>query len=92
VTSNVPRFDTRFGPQLPSAAMQLSHGAVAGTNPIWQAGAPTIGNAPDMIQFENQEIPLLPGSSLTIRETNLNLVFTGSIWWRQRYLEESERK
>jgi hypothetical protein len=38
-----------------------------------------------------QEIPLSPGSALSIVSGNVNTASAGVLWWRERFLEESER-
>lgn len=45
----------------------------------------------ELINYENQEIPVPPNSDLQVRSItlNTNLVFT--IRWRERFLEEAER-
>jgi hypothetical protein len=45
------------------------------------------------ITDENMEIPLLPGSTLTVTQAaaQVNTGLTANFQWRERYLEESER-
>jgi len=45
----------------------------------------------DLIFDTNQEITLLPNSGLIITGGLANSNLIASIWWRQRFLEESER-
>jgi hypothetical protein len=45
----------------------------------------------DLIQDENQEIPILPGQALNILTAGTNLLLRVSCLWRERFLEESER-
>ena len=45
----------------------------------------------DVITFEEQEIPLIPGAALQIQALAVNQALTTSIIWRERYLEEGER-
>jgi hypothetical protein len=45
----------------------------------------------DLIQDENQELPLLPGQGLNILTAGTNLLLRVSCLWRERFLEESER-
>lgn len=51
----------------------------------------TANNSVFMIQTENQEVPVLPGSAFQIETTALASQMFGAIWWRERYLEEGER-
>jgi hypothetical protein len=45
-----------------------------------------------LIQNENQEITLLPGDLLELRNSTVNITFQGCLWWRERSLEDSERQ
>jgi hypothetical protein len=45
----------------------------------------------DVIVFEEQEIPILPGDNLLIRSLGVNVAIRVSFMWRERFLEESER-
>jgi hypothetical protein len=38
-----------------------------------------------------QEIPLLPGDAIQVRTNGVNVTLQTSLWWRERFLEESER-
>jgi hypothetical protein len=49
------------------------------------------GSGVDIILFENQEIPLLPGEFLQLISGALNQSIATSWFWRERILEESER-
>jgi hypothetical protein len=44
----------------------------------------------EFILFENQELPLLPGQGLQLNG-GVNQPFVYAFWWRERFLEESER-
>ncbi len=57
---------------------------------IIQAGT-NLGSI-EMITFEEQEITLLPGDTLQIRDGSANDGFTLSAMWRERALEDSEQK
>jgi hypothetical protein len=49
-------------------------------------------NAPfDLIQTENQELVLVPGTTLQFETTVVNVVVGMGIRWRERFLEDSER-
>jgi hypothetical protein len=45
----------------------------------------------DVVMDENQEIPILPGRSVTLQQTTVNTTLIGNYIWRERLLEESER-
>lgn len=45
----------------------------------------------ELINYENQELTILPGQALQVQETLVNAVLTVSAIWRERFLEESER-
>jgi len=45
----------------------------------------------DLILFEHQEIPILPGDALTIVNQSLNSPLQVDLVWRERFLEDSER-
>jgi hypothetical protein len=45
----------------------------------------------DLITYEDQQLPLLPGDYIRLHNTVLNSPCTGFVMWRERYLEESER-
>lgn len=84
------RWDPRGGPS-PNAVVskQQSANAFFGGNAIV---LPTSGNIPiSLISTENQEIPLLPGDSLELQQNTVNLSFWFAFWWRERFLEDSER-
>jgi hypothetical protein len=42
------------------------------------------------INFEHQELTLLPGDSYSLSATP-NTALQAGFWWRERFLEESER-
>jgi hypothetical protein len=44
----------------------------------------------DVIVTDTQEIPILPGDGIRIRNTVVNVEGEMAIWWRERVLEESE--
>lgn len=55
-------------------------------------GAENLVSTPyELVTFENQEVPLLPGQQLEVRTSNLNAALTVATFWRERYLEDSER-
>lgn len=50
-----------------------------------------VGVQNERILTVNQEIPLLPGTSVGIQTNELNVTVQLSVRWRERFLEESER-
>jgi hypothetical protein len=54
-------------------------------------GGQTGGQLNDVINDENQEITVLPRRSITLQQVGANSILIGSIFWRERLLEESER-
>jgi hypothetical protein len=85
------RFDPRGNPQ-PTAVMSST------TNPgslgpgtakaAWQANATSNY---DVIGTDIQEFPLLPGDAAQVQSVAVNLQVNVIWWWRERFLEESER-
>ena len=47
---------------------------------------------PELVNYDEQEIVMLPDSSLQLRGTNLNTTLNGSLRWRERVFAESERQ
>lgn len=92
VSATQGRFDSRFGPQSTRTAIVPSQGTAVslGTNLLTVALPATTGTI-DVISFEDQEIPLLPGNAVQVREIVGNQPMICSYWWRQRALEDSER-
>lgn len=91
-------FDNRFQP--PGSGSNGAACILSGTNNIGQGTHFVFGDvqiatagltSAEQINYENQEITLLPNSDLQIRSTSLNLAMRCSIRWRERSLEDSER-
>jgi hypothetical protein len=57
---------------------------------VWQA-FPASTAIVDVILDDDQEIPLLPGDAIQISNTTQNASLTMTAWWRERFLEDSER-
>lgn len=51
-----------------------------------------VAQMPELINFESQEITLLPNSDLQLRTITLNVGASMNVRWRERFLEESERQ
>lgn len=50
-----------------------------------------IAQPQDLILTEEQELVLAPGEILTFINAVVNLTLTVAVWWRERFLEDSER-
>jgi hypothetical protein len=84
---------TRLDPRhRPSSSSILSSGVPVAAPPlnIWISSS-ILGTGDDAILDENQEIPVLPGDALTIACSAPNVLLNGSLFWRERFLEDSER-
>jgi hypothetical protein len=89
-------FDTR---QQPSGTGQ--NGAalqVSSANNIGAAGFVTFGDVvvnaqftQEMVNYDAQEIVMMPGTAIQVRDANLNTGLHVTWRWRERFLEESER-
>lgn len=93
LTSFVTRFDARQG------AAVFSTCKVSQQNTAPLAG---IGNTPGLVNIfqtttfplittDNQELPLLPGDAMQLRAPTVATGMQGFVWWRERFLEDSER-
>ena len=87
----VTAFDPRGGPSPSAIPSQQNTAPLAG-----------IGNTPAIVELPistsftviggvNQNQPLLPGTAMQIRCSTVNVQITGYIWWKERFLEDSER-
>jgi hypothetical protein len=45
----------------------------------------------DLVRFDDQELPLLPGMALTLTQSTALSTLVANLWWRERFLEDSER-
>ncbi|SRR5216683_2163026 len=84
------RFDARSRPQ---TSMNIS---TIGQVPTAFGSTKALGNVVanttlDFIVYENQEIPILPGDALQLRQGVLNQAVIFTLQWRERFLEDSER-
>ena len=73
-------------------ALILSQGtpaALPATN-LWAADAAANADS-DVILDENQELTILPGDAVTLSSNTANTLLRATIWWRERFLEDSER-
>jgi hypothetical protein len=65
-------------------------GIPVGTIGIW-SGVNQANVTVDVLQLDDQEIPMLPGSVLGIEGQVVAQSFNAVFWWRERFLEDSER-
>lgn len=88
---SLTRMDPRGNPQ---PIMQISSGTsqpgLPSSAAYWSApfGAQGFLN---VIFTQNQEITILPGDALQIQTSAVNDTLTVSVFWRERFLEDSER-
>lgn len=67
---------------------QSTNVAAFGTN-IWKGNI--LAQDTPIMQYEGQEIPILPGQALQGRTTTVNNAVVMNVWWRERVLEDSEK-
>ena len=88
------RLDGRLGNNAFPSSLVLTVGSAvspAGGLPvIWQFRRSTI-DALDVILTEQHQLPLLPGDVAILFCNQVNTALDGTIWWRERVLEDSER-
>lgn len=72
------------------SVMILSTQANVGAGPTIAVWAVSNGLGMDLIQTIDQEIAVLPGDGLQLRDTTQNEAITGAFMWRERALESSE--
>ena len=89
VPFSVQNLDARARPT-PSLIFSRQNAYVTTGVNIWQAGC--LGNQGyDVIVDPSHALTLLPGTSYTFSNSNLNQAVRWNVWWIERYLEESER-
>ncbi len=78
-----------------NGAVLIASGANATAPPgpiaFWSNGIVSTNLTTDVIQTENQEVSITPGFSLEVQGATAGAPLNVSIFWRERYLEESER-
>jgi hypothetical protein len=91
VTLTNARFDPRGNPT-PTLIMSSKSNSVLTTYGSNRAvyGMTTNTNV-DVIVFEDHEITLLPGDALDVANGVANQALGVTFWWRERFLEDSER-
>lgn len=82
------RFDAR-GRGHPTLIGSSGTGTIS-ANEVFQSGM-LGGSFVEVITTDIHEIPLLPGDALTMWAGTLNQAVLITAWWRERFLEESER-
>ncbi len=80
----------RSGPGMILSFTQAAANNNLGGTQKWAGNAPT-SQAIEVIGTDIAEIPLAPGSAIEIENATLNVPSAFSIWWRERFLEDSER-
>src|SRR5215813_5534988 len=91
LTTFVDRFDARSAVAGPSVTVTSDNTAPAGSigrtvwfNVVFQPNATA-----DVIVDDLQELPLLPGDAMQVRNNTVNQFVSGIVWWRERALEDS---
>jgi hypothetical protein len=84
------RLDARGRPRA-ATILSFAPGAPAGVATLWVAAIPVSPGVTEVITTDFQEITLLPGDILEAFQNTVNSAQSFNIWWRERYLEESER-
>lgn len=89
ISSANVRLDSRTRPNPTAVYSQTVNLVLAGTDDFFAALA--ANTTYDLIQEENQEIPLMPGDSCTVVQTVTAVNMATGFRWRERFLEDSER-
>jgi hypothetical protein len=90
VTMTTARLDPRGNPQPSLIGSRANAPSTFGTNvkATIQLG---VNAAYELIVTDDQQLPLLPGDAIQVEDTIVNQSVLVNIWWRERFLEESER-
>jgi hypothetical protein len=87
-------FDSRGRPTptciVSSQASAAAAPAMTNQRSIAQPNLSAVSNY-DIINTDICEIPLLPGDGYQVQSITVNLQLLVSFWWRERFLEDSER-
>lgn len=86
------RLDLRQQNTGPTLIISNSDATHPGSTITTLMAATTTGLSYDFLVFENQEIALLPGQAVDIWTDVVNTGLVASMMWRERFLEESERR
>jgi hypothetical protein len=90
------RFDARTGTQGGSCILSSQAAAAPGVigSPKLIAPIQTNGGPPfsDVIITDDQQITLLPGDAVQVIGGTVNIAWFVSVWWRERPLEDSEKR
>lgn len=84
------RFDPRGRPNPALISSQTTAGAAFGGT-IYDQMALPINTFGDFIVTDIQEFQILPGDAVTIGSGVANQLLVAHCWWRERFLEDSER-
>jgi hypothetical protein len=82
--------DTRGRP-LGSCSLSFSITGAAGIGQSMQQSNVGVASNLDFINYDSQQIALLPGSAVQILTPSVTMTLWASFMWRERYLEDSER-
>ena len=84
------QFDVRTRPHGSLIASQQTN-AAGSISSIVQTQIAVGGVTQDVILTDDQELPILPGIALQAFSQIVNQALHGTFWWRERFLEDSER-
>lgn len=84
-------FDNRQPQKQPTLISSTATNVASTGGTKWQGSLSSPGQV-DVINTEMQEWPMLPGDAMTVATTAVNISFVVSVFWRERFLEESERQ
>jgi hypothetical protein len=89
LASNVS-FDNRQ-PKAPSLIFSQDNVGPIGLSLARVSFVVIVNTVYDAIVSENQELLLLPGDAMQVRGATVGETFAVTCWWRERFLEDSER-
>jgi len=94
LTNTSMRFDARTSGQASSSILSSQSAAAPGVIGSPKLIAPMNGGLPyaEVIVLDDQEITLLPGDALQVIGFVVNIAWFVNIWWRERPLEDSEKR
>jgi hypothetical protein len=90
ISGAVARLDPR-GNAAPTCVMSTNTAALTSLSSVIAVRRTVANTNVDFILTADQEIPLLPGDALQIQPSTVNEALDFTFWWRERFLEESER-
>lgn len=89
VVLTLSRFDNRGRAQATLLVSRTAAGA--GVTPTQWQGNFLANTTLDVLTTDLQEFPILPGDCLNLGSNTVNQALNVAVWWRERFLEDSER-